>query len=325
MRGSFVLALVLAVILALAGSLFVGASSQPPSAIIQAALAGDFRNHVLETVLYIRLPRGVLAALVGAALAVAGAIMQLVTRNPLASPQTLGINATAALAMVVTIVLGVNIGGTGAIPAFLGAFIGGIAVTIFSIVTSRGPVVLALAGMAVHLLCTALIQALAVLNERAVDVVFWMNGSVAGAQWDKVRLAGPILAVTLLIVFLLSRSIQALGLGREIATGLGLNYVRTMFGATILVTMLAGTSVAVAGPIGFVGLIVPHIVRSIIERAPAWEFPLCALAGALLLVLADIGARVVMWPTETPVGVLTALIGAPVFLLLARSVGRRKS
>ena len=325
MRGSFVLALVLAVILALAGSLFVGASSQPPSAIIQAALAGDFRNHVLETVLYIRLPRGVLAALVGAALAVAGAIIQLVTRNPLASPQTLGINATAALAMVITIVLGVNIGGTGAIPAFLGAFIGGIAVTIFSIVTSRGPVVLALAGMAVHLLCTALIQALAVLNERAVDVVFWMNGSVAGAQWDKVRLAGPILAVTLLIVFLLSRSIQALGLGREIATGLGLNYVRTMFGATILVTMLAGTSVAVAGPIGFVGLIVPHVVRSIIGRAPAWEFPLCALAGALLLVLADIGARVVMWPTETPVGVLTALIGAPVFLLLARSVGRRKS
>lgn len=325
MRGSFVLALVLAVILALAGSLFVGASSQPPSAIIQAALAGDFRNHVLETVLYIRLPRGVLAALVGAALAVAGAIMQLVTRNPLASPQTLGINATAALAMVITIVLGVNIGGTGAIPAFLGAFIGGIAVTIFSIVTSRGPVVLALAGMAVHLLCTALIQALAVLNERAVDVVFWMNGSVAGAQWDKVRLAGPILAVTLLIVFLLSRSIQALGLGREIATGLGLNYVRTMFGATILVTMLAGTSVAVAGPIGFVGLIVPHVVRSIIGRAPAWEFPLCALAGALLLVLADIGARVVMWPTETPVGVLTALIGAPVFLLLARSVGMRKS
>lgn len=325
MRGSFVLALVLAVILALAGSLFVGASSQPPSAIIQAALAGDFRNQVLETVLYIRLPRGVLAALVGAALAVAGAIMQLVTRNPLASPQTLGINATAALAMVVTIVLGVNIGGTGAIPAFLGAFIGGIAVTIFSIVTSRGPVVLALAGMAVHLLCTALIQALAVLNERAVDVVFWMNGSVAGAQWDKVRLAGPILAVTLLIVFLLSRSIQALGLGREIATGLGLNYVRTMFGATILVTMLAGTSVAVAGPIGFVGLIVPHVVRSIIGRAPAWEFPLCALAGALLLVLADIGARVVMWPTETPVGVLTALIGAPVFLLLARSVGMRKS
>lgn len=325
MRGSFVLALVLAVILALAGSLFVGASSQPPSAIIQAALAGDFRNHVLETVLYIRLPRGVLAALVGAALAVAGAIMQLVTRNPLASPQTLGINATAALAMVVTIVLGVNIGGTGAIPAFLGAFIGGIAVTIFSIVTSRGPVVLALAGMAVHLLCTALIQALAVLNERAVDVVFWMNGSVAGAQWDKVRLAGPILAATLLIVFVLSRSIQALGLGREIATGLGLNYVRTMFGATILVTMLAGTSVAVAGPIGFVGLIVPHVVRSIIGRAPAWEFPLCALAGALLLVLADIGARVVMWPTETPVGVLTALIGAPVFLLLARSVGMRKS
>lgn len=174
-------------------------------------------------------------------------------------------------------------------------------------------------------MCTALIQALAILNERAVDVVFWMNGSVAGAQWDKVRLAGPILAVTLLIVFLLSRSIQVIGLGREIATGLGLNYVRTMFGATILVTMLAGTSVAVAGPIGFVGLIVPHVVRSIIGRAPAWEFPLCALAGALLLVLADIGARVVMWPTETPVGVLTALIGAPVFLLLARSVGRRKS
>lgn len=324
MRGGFALALFLALLGALAGSLFVGASSQAPSAIIQAIFAGDFRNPALETVLFVRLPRGVLAIVVGAALAVAGAIMQLVTRNPLASPQTLGVNATAALAMVITIVLGVNIGGTGMIPAFLGAFIGGIAVTLFSIVTRRGPVVLALAGMAVHLLCTALIQALAVLNERAVDVVFWMNGSVAGAQWDKVYVAAPMIGITLVVSFLFSRSIQALGLGREIATGLGLHYVRTMLAATVLVTMLAGTSVAVAGPIGFVGLVIPHVIRNIIGRAPAWEFPLCALAGALLLVLADIGARVIMWPTETPVGVLTALIGAPVFLLLARSVGRRK-
>ncbi|MFI5504215.1 FecCD family ABC transporter permease [Corynebacterium kutscheri] len=322
-RWTLTIALSVLLIVALVVSLFIGASTHSPQSIIQAFHDRNWDAPALTTVTYIRLPRGILALVIGAALAVSGAIMQLVTRNPLASPQTLGINATAALAMVAYIVLGWNIG-SGVWPAFFGACLGGFAVMLFSLGSRRGPVVLALAGMAVHLLCTALIQALAVLNERAVDVVFWMNGSLAGAQWDKVRLAVPLVTAMLLLAIACSRSIQALGLGREIVTGLGIPYLRTISGATILVTILAGTSVAAAGPIGFVGLIVPHVVRALIGRAPMWEFPLCALVGAILLVLADIGARIIMWPSETPVGVLTALIGAPVFLFLARAVGRKK-
>ena len=324
-RGVVAAGLFLALVLALAGSLLVGASSVKPSEIFQALSQSDWHGNAMNTVLYIRMPRGVLAALVGASLAVAGAVMQLVTRNPLASPQTLGVNATASLAMVFTIVFGMNLGIGGPIPAFVGAFIGGISVTIFSITTRRGPVVLALAGMAIHLLCTALIQAMAVLNQRAVDVVFWMNGSVAGAQWKNVTQAAPLLLLGLLAAFVFARPIQTLGLGREVAAGLGQNYIRTMVASTLLVTVLAGASVAVAGPIGFVGLISPHVIHNLVGRAPLWEFPLCALGGALLLVTADVGARVVMWPTETPVGVLTALIGAPVFLILARTAGRRKA
>ena len=305
-------------------SLFVGASTHSPGTILSALKAAQWNHPAMETITYIRLPRGILAALIGAALAVAGAIMQLITRNPLASPQTLGVNATAALAMVFFIVTGIGIGG-GAIPAFLGACVGGCAVMAFSLISRRGHVVLALAGMAVHLLCTALIQGLAVLNERAVDVVFWMNGSVAGAQWGTVRAVAPIILVTLLVAVVAARPIQALGLGREVATGLGIHYVRTMCGATALVIFLAGAAVSAAGPIGFVGLMVPHIVRAIVGRAPGLEFPLCALGGAILLVLADTAARVILWPTETPVGVLTAMIGAPAFLLLASRAGRGTS
>lgn len=323
--GAVAAGLFIALLIVLTLSLLVGASTVTPAQIFRAVENSDWHSNAINYVLYIRLPRGVLAALVGASLAVAGAVMQLATRNPLASPQTLGVNATASLAMVITIVFGLNLGIGGPLPAFIGAFIGGIAVTLFSITTRRGPVVLALAGMAIHLLCTAIIQGIAVLNERAVDVVFWMNGSVGGAQWQQVKQAAPLLGAGLVIAFVFARSIQTLGLGREVAEGLGQHYIRTMVAATMLVTLLAGASIAVAGPIGFVGLIVPHLVRNVVGRAPLWEFPLCALAGAVLLVAADIGARVLMWPAETPVGVLTALIGAPMFLFLARSAGRRKS
>lgn len=315
--GALAAALLAAVLL----SLLVGAGDVGPGSALRALLTGDLGSPAGEALLFVRLPRAVLGVLVGAALAVAGAVMQLVTRNPLASPQTLGVNGCAALAMVASIVVATP-WDLGPVPAFAGAAVGGAVVLLLSAGGTRGPVVLALAGLALHLLATALVQAFTVLNDAAVDVVFWLNGSLAGAQWGEVRTALPFVVVGLAGVLAATGRLQALSLGPEVVTSLGQSYALTSAGAIGLVTVLAGTCVAVAGPIGFVGLIVPHIVRALVGRSPRWELALCALAGAALLVGADTGARLVRWPAETPVGVLTALVGAPVYLLLARRVVR---
>lgn len=314
-------ALTAALLAAVLFSLLVGAGDVGPGSALRALLTGDLGSPTGEVLLFVRLPRAVLGVLVGAALAVAGAVMQLVTRNPLASPQTLGVNGCAALATVASIVVATS-WELGLVPAFVGAAVGGAVVLLLSAGGTRGPVVLALAGLALHLLATALVQAFTVLNDAAVDVVFWLNGSLAGAQWGEVRTALPFVVVGLVGVLAATGRLQALSLGPEVVTSLGQSYALTSAGAIGLVTVLAGICVAVAGPIGFIGLIVPHIVRALVGRSPRWELALCAITGAALLVGADTAARLVRWPAETPVGVLTALVGAPVYLLLARGVVR---
>ena len=316
--------------LACALSLVVGSGAVTPSRVIGALFAGATDDAARSTVLFVRLPRTVLAALVGAALAVAGALMQLLTRNPLASAQTLGINGCAALAMVLTIVAGGAgragfSGPLGIAPAFIGAACGAALVLIISAGGTRGPVVLTLAGVALQLLTTALVEAVTTLNDAAVDVVFWLNGSVGGAQWEDVGIAAPGIAFGIAVAIAAFRPLHVLALGRETVLSLGQHYSATAIGAAGIVVVLAGTSVAVAGPIGFVGLIVPHLVRAIVGRRAAWEFPLCAMGGAALLVLADTGARLVLWPAETPAGVVTAVIGAPLFLVLIRRTLRGRA
>lgn len=282
-----------------------------------------------DAVLYSRLPRAVLAVMIGAALAVAGAIMQLLTRNPLASPQTLGVNACAALAMVITTVSGPLPGLGGPVPAFLGAALGGLLALSIGARgfgrSARGPLPLALAGMTIHLLCTALVEAVTVLNDAAVDVVFWLNGALSGAQWADVRTAGAGIVMGLVLAWGGSRSFQVAALGREGATALGRNHSAIVVVGGLTVVLLAGSAVAVAGPIGFVGLVVPHLVKLLVGHRPHGSLPLCAIGGAVLLVLADTAARLLRFPAETPVGVLTALLGAPLFLVLARRALRRTS
>lgn len=297
--------------------LLVGAGAITSGHILRALSEADLESPAGALALHVRLPRVVLAALIGAALGIAGNLMQLLTRNPLASPQTLGINGCAALAMVLAIVLDVP-WDAGVVPAFVGAAAGGAFIALLSMGVARGTIVLALAGLALHLLCTALIEAITVLNDAAVDVVFWLNGSLAGAQWGDVGVAAPGIVTGITATLLFNRHLQALAFGREVVLSLGQSYGLTTMGATALVVLLAGSCVAVAGPIGFVGLVVPHLVRAVIGKNPTWELPLCALAGASLLLLADAAARVVLWPSETPVGILTALVGAPAFLFLAR-------
>lgn len=267
----------------------------------------------------LRLPRAIIGALVGANLAVAGALMQAITRNSLTSPQVFGVNAGASLFIVTAFALFPSLSSPSLVfSAFIGAAIGGITVYSFASGGGMTHVKLALAGMAVHFLLSSLTQGIIIFSEQAKDVLYWLVGSINGKSWTHVMIILPWSISGLFIALLLSRSISILVLGESTAQGLGQQVNRIRILAGILVIILAGSSVAVAGPIGFVGLIVPHIVRRVLGGDYQRIIPFSALFGAILLVYADILARFIAYPFESPVGIVTAIIGAPFFLYLAR-------
>ncbi|WP_284645315.1 FecCD family ABC transporter permease [Paenibacillus silviterrae] len=273
----------------------------------------------------LRLPRALVAVMVGSSLAVAGVIMQAVTRNPLASPQIFGVNSGAALVVVASIVFIPSLTPSQlVISAFLGAALGGWLV--YTMASGGGkftPVKLALAGMTVSMLLSAVTEGLIVLHDQKTqNILFWMAGAVDGSDWNDVLLMLPWWLIGILGALLLSGSWNVLNMGDDVAQGLGLHirYVRSAAG--ILVILLAGASVSVAGPIGFVGLVVPHIVRALVGTEHRFVIPLSALLGASLLLYADIGSRFISYPFEAPVGIVTAAVGAPFFLYLVRK-GRR--
>ncbi len=269
----------------------------------------------------VRLPRSLVAVSVGASLATAGAIAQGLTRNPLASPGILGINAGAAFAVVAaTFLLGSASLHTYASFGFAGAALAAIAVyTLGSTGGGRAtPLKLAVAGAALAALLSSLTTAMLVLNQRTLDEIrFWLAGSVAGRDLTLFWQNFPYLAIGLLLAFGLGRQITVLSLGEETAKGLGQQTVAIKLLATACVVLLAGSSVAIAGPIGFIGLVVPHMVRFAIGIDYRWILPYSAIGGAILLLLADMVARTLMQPQELPVGVMTALLGAPFFIYLA--------
>lgn len=270
----------------------------------------------------LRVPRALVAALVGASLGVAGAIMQGLSRNPLAEPGILGINAGAALAVVGSVfLLGASSLSVYALFAFVG---GGIAMAVVYSLGSMGrggmtPMKLIVAGAALDVLLRSLTTATLILDQQTLDEIrFWLAGSVAGRDLDLLLQVLPYVTVGLLLAFALSRQLTALTLGEDVATSLGQKTTWTKFGAAVAVILLAGSSVAIAGPILFVGLIIPHTVRLFVGVDYRWILPYAALLGAILLVSADIAARVVLRPQELPVGVMTALVGAPFFIYLVR-------
>lgn len=295
-----------------------GSSSISFIEVLKALFASDDSKQttIIQT---LRLPRAVLAALIGASLAVAGALMQAITRNSLASPQVFGVNAGASLAIVMGLILFPNLNSqTTVYIAFLGAALGGITVYLFASGGKTTHVKLALAGMAVHLFLSSLTQGIIVLNEQATDVLYWLVGSINGKDWTHVKILFPWFVLGLFFAFSMSRSISILVLGENMATGLGEKVKWIRFFAGVIVIMLAGASVAVAGPIGFVGLIVPHIARKLVGGDYQRILPFSALFGAILLVYADVLSRFIAYPFESPVGIVTALIGAPFFLYLAK-------
>lgn len=270
----------------------------------------------------LRVPRAIIAALVGASLAVAGAIMQGLTRNPLADPGILGIEAGAALAVVGAVFfLGISSLSTYAIFAFIG---GGITAVLVYGLGSMGrggmtPMKLTIAGAAFTALLGSLTTAMLILNQQTLEQIrFWLAGSVAGRDLTLLLQVLPYILIGLLISLAISRQVTTLSLGDDVAAGLGqrTGWVKGL--AAVAVVLLAGSSVAIAGPIGFVGLVIPHIVRFFVGVDYRWILPYSILFGAMLLVSADIAARLVLRPQEIPVGIMTALVGAPFFIYLAR-------
>lgn len=270
----------------------------------------------------LRVPRAIIAALVGASLAVAGAIMQGLTRNPLADPGILGIEAGAALAVVGAVFLfGVSSLSSYALFAFLG---GGVTACFVYGLGSMGrggmtPMKLTIAGAAFAALLSSLTTAMLILNQQTLEQIrFWLAGSVAGRDLDLLLQVLPYIGFGLVLCLALSRQITTLSLGDDVAAGLGQRtwWVKAL--AAIGVVLLAGSAVSIAGPIGFVGLVVPHIVRFFVGVDYRWILPYCVVFGAILLVSADIAARLVLRPQEIPIGIMTALVGAPFFIYLAR-------
>ncbi|MBD2056225.1 iron ABC transporter permease [Oculatella sp. FACHB-28] len=307
-------------------SITFGAADINLSTVWQALTAFDgSTNHLIITTL--RLPRALIALLVGAALAVAGALMQGLTRNPLAEPRILGISAGAALAVVAaTFLIGTTSIQTYTWFAFTGAAIAAVAVYSLGSAGRGGlsPLKLVLAGAVLDYLLSALMTGILILDRRTLDEVrFWLAGSVAGRDFNVLLQVLPYVSIGLIIAFSLGKQITTLTLGEDVARGLGLNTAWVKAIAIITVVLLAGSAVALAGPIGFVGLVIPHIVRFWVGVDYRWILPYAAVWGAVLLLIADLVARLIIKPQELPVGIMMALLGAPFFIYLARSQAKR--
>lgn len=272
----------------------------------------------------VRLPRTLLAILVGAGVSVAGCVMQAVTRNPLADPGILGVNAGAGLAVAVAIgVFGITNAGGYIWFAFAGALLVGGAVYGLSTIQDRGTIAggalgLTMSGVALAAVLSGVTLALTRLWPDAFDQMRnWESGSLAGRDLSAVLLALPAVAAGIVVALALARQLDAVAMGDHIAVSMGVHPARVRVSAWGTVALLAGTAVAVAGPVGFVGLIVPHIVRRFTGPHERWLIPACALYGASLVLLSDVLGRSIIAPSEVPVGVVTGIIGGVALALIA--------
>ncbi|WP_017728887.1 FecCD family ABC transporter permease [Halalkalibacterium ligniniphilum] len=289
---------------------------------IEAFLNYD-SNSIEHMIIYTeRLPRAVIATVVGASLAVAGALMQALTRNPLASPSIFGINAGAVFFIVLAVVF-FSISSLIHLMwyAFFGAAISAIIVYFLGSIGRDGltPIKIVLAGTAITALFVSFTQAILVLNETGLqDVLFWLAGSVSGRTLEMLIPILPFILVAGVISMFMGRAVNLLTTGDDIAKGMGQNIVLVKCVMGIIIVLLAGGSVAVVGAVGFIGLVVPHIARAFVGNDYRWVIPYSAVLGAVLLLSADVVARLVIMPREVPIGVITAFIGGPFFVYIAR-------
>ncbi|MCD4514370.1 iron chelate uptake ABC transporter family permease subunit [Brucella pseudogrignonensis] len=321
-RLTFLLAgLMLLVGMALASLLF-GARPISVSTAWNALFAydGSVAEHII--IRDYRLPRTLLGLMCGAAFGVSGALIQAATRNPLADPGILGVNAGAAF----FVTLAVGLLGFHSIDAYLWfALLGAVVVTLAVYVlgaTGRDgatPVRLVLAGVALSAVLGGIGSAITLLDPQAFDSMrFWSIGSVAGRDMEVVVAVAPFIGLGLLIALIAARPLNAVSLGDDLARSLGANILRARFLTVIGVTLLAGAGTAACGPIGFVGLMVPHVVRWFTGPDQRWIIPMTMIYAPVLLLAADIAGRLILYPGELEAGIVTAFIGAPVLILLAR-------
>ncbi|MEM9206800.1 MAG: iron ABC transporter permease [Pseudomonadota bacterium] len=322
-------ALVLGLIIVAIYSLGSGATDTSAFGVLFAIATGNGADLSLveRVVLFdIRMPRTVMGIMIGASLAVSGAIMQGLFRNPLADPGIVGVSAGAALGATTFIVLGT--GALAPIAAIFGiydvpfaAFLGGLITTflLYRVSTRNGQTSVAtmlLAGIALGALAGAFTGLLVFWadDQQLRDLTFWGLGSLAGATWLKVIAVAPIILPVVLLAGLMARGLNAMTLGESTAHHLGINVQVFKRVAIVVVAAATGASVAVSGGIGFVGIVVPHLLRLLIGPDHRYLLPACALLGAVMLLLADAVARQIVAPAELPIGIVTAAIGAPFFL-----------
>ncbi len=316
------LAVALVVLLALlVASLMIGSTAIAPS-VVWDALFNPAATIDQFAIRDYRLPRTIMGVIVGAALGLSGALIQALTRNPLADPGILGVNAGASFAATVAVgLLGVsNVQGL-----MWFAFAGALVVTLMVLAlgsTRQGssPVVMVLAGVCIGAVLGGAREALQLTNPDAFDAMrSWVSGSIVGRPLEVVWPIMPFFAVALVLSLALAGSLNALALGDDVAAAQGVRLVRTRVLSVVALTLLAGGATAIAGPIGFVGLMVPHVARWIAGPNQRWIFVYSLVLAPSLLLGSDILGRVVLHPAEVPVGVVTAFIGAPVLIALVRS------
>ncbi|MEU8699436.1 iron chelate uptake ABC transporter family permease subunit [Streptomyces sp. NPDC048680] len=268
----------------------------------------------------VRIPRTVLGLIVGSALGLAGAVMQALTRNPLAEPGLLGVNAGASAAVVSAISFFGVTSLTGYVWfAFAGAAIVSVAVYLLGGSRSATPVRLALAGTAVTAALYGYVNAVQLLDSAALDRLrFWTVGSLASANTETVGKVWPFIAIGVVLTLLIARPLNALEMGDDTARALGAHLTRTRVLAMLAVTLLCGAATAACGPIVFIGLMIPHLVRVITGPDMRWILPYAAVLSPVLLLGADVVGRIIARPSELQVGIVTALIGGPVFIHLVR-------
>ncbi|HID3221454.1 TPA: FecCD family ABC transporter permease [Enterobacter cloacae] len=298
----------------------IGARVIAPQTVVQALLHFDPRNFDHNVIVRLRLIRLAAAMVTGAALGVAGVLLQSVIRNPLGEPHILGLNAGAALAVVLTSALGFILPFGRPLIAAVGAAALFMLVLTFSSSGRTGltPMKITLCGVAMSAFASSITATVLILDEQTLLAMrTWLAGDLAGLNAEIVRSASWVAAVGGALALWLSPSLNMLALGDRMAQGLGVSLLKTRLLALLAIALLCGAAVSIAGPIGFIGLVVPQLIRRLVSVDLRVMVPLSALCGALVLLLADIAARTLFTPYELATGIMTALVGAPLFILMA--------
>lgn len=289
------------------------------------ALSSSSVNEQISIIRDIRLPREIAAVFVGAALSVSGAIMQGMTRNPLADPGLLGLTsgANAALAVTIAFIPSVNYLGI-TIACFIGAAVGAILVFGIAAIKRGGfsPLRIVLAGAAVSAFLYAMGEGVGIYFKISKDVSMWTAGGMVGTSWEQLQIIVPFIVGGIFIALLLSRQLTILSLNEEVAVGLGQQTTKVKTILFVVMILLAGASVALVGNMVFIGLMIPHIVRGIIGTDYRYIIPMSAITGAAFMLLADTLGRTVSAPYETPIAAVVSMIGLPFFLVIVRKGGK---